>query len=310
MTKQAFLRAFTVTCGLLVFQGCKSDTAMSAKKDSVVVLDYGGAARSPLRYRIQDGSITTSTLELSTSSMTTTRDGEELTKAPTLRFVVSSGPATKLPSGNVRLDVRIVQAEAIVPPGFAPEVERDFNQSAALLRDVGGSIEVDDRGNTIRSELNEAAKNPKVPTRLLMTIVHARTSLARVIFPAGPVGLGAVWEARQRLELYGFEIQRIDRYTLVDRNADDVKLKVDIHHTAPEQTLRFVEEGIEFELQSLSTTATGQVMLNFNALEGSARVEGQSAEVLTVTTDEGTEEIELDSAFQLKMDVSYEASQR
>lgn len=110
--------------------------------------------------------------------------------------------------------------------------------------------------------------------------------------------------------LYGFEIQRIDRYTLVDRNADDVKLKVDIIHTAPEQTLSFVEEGIEFELKSLSTTATGQINLNLNALEGSARVEGQSAEVLTATADESTEEIELDSAFQLKMDVSYEASRR
>ena len=311
MTKQTLQRAFTVTCALLVLTGCKSDTARDAIKDSVVVLDYGDQYRRPLRYQIRDGSMTTSTLELSTSSMTTTTgDGEELTDAPTLRFVVSSGPATKLPSGNVRLDVRIVHAEAVVPPGFAPEVELDFNQSAALLRDVGGSIEVDDRGNTIRSELNEAAKNPKVPIRLLMTIVHARTSLARVVFPAASVGLGAVWEARQQLELYGFAIQRIDRYTLVDRNADDVKLKVDIIHTAPEQTLSFVEEGIEFELKSLSTTATGQVILNVNALEGSARVEGQSTEALTVKTGNVTEKIELDSAFQLKMDVSYEASRR
>ncbi len=286
--------------------------AGDAIKDSVVVLDYGDQYRRPLRYQIRDGSMTTSTLELSTSSMTTTTgDGEELTDAPTLRFVVSSGPATKLPSGNVRLDVRIVHAEAVVPPGFAPEVELDFNQSAALLRDVGGSIEVDDRGNTIRSELNEAAKNPKVPIRLLMTIVHARTSLARVVFPAASVGLGAVWEARQQLELWhGFAIQRIDRYTLLDRNVDDVKLKVDIIHTAPEQTLSFVEEGLEFELKSLSTTATGQVILNLNALEGSARVEGQSSESLTAKTGESMETIELDSAFQLKMDVSYEASQR
>ncbi|MGB3049521.1 MAG: hypothetical protein WBB42_00895 [Polyangiales bacterium] len=311
MTKQAFLRAFTVTCGLLVFAGCKSETARDVKKGPVVVLDYGGAARRPLRYEIQDGSMTTSTLELSTSSMTTTtRDGEELTNAPTLRFVVASGPAIKLPTGNVRLDVRIVDAEAVVPPGFNPEVERDFNQSVALLREVGGWIEVDDRGNTIRSELNQAAKNPNVPTRMLMTIVQARTSLARVVFPAESVGMGAVWEARQQLKLYGFEIQRTDRYTLIDRNADEVKLKVDIIHTAPEQTLTFVEEGVEFALKSLSTTARGEVDLNLNALEGSARVEGRSAEVLTVKTDESTEKIELDSAFQLNMDVSYEAPQR
>ena len=311
MTKQALQRAFTVTCALLVFTGCKSDTAIDAKKDTVVVLDYGNAARRPLRYEIQDGFMTTSTLEISTSSMTTTTgDREELTDAPTLRFVVSSGPAIKLPSGNVRLDVRIVDVEAVVPQGFEPEVERDFNQSAALLREVGGSIEVDDRGNTIRTELNEAAKNPNVPMRLLMTIIHARTSLARIVFPRAPVGFGAVWEARQQLKLYGFEIQRVDRYTLIDRNADEVKLRVDITHTAPEQTLTFVEEGVEFALKSLSTTARGDVILNVKALEGSARVEGQSTEVLSVKTGESAERIELDSAFQLKMDVSYEASQR
>jgi len=311
VTKQAFLLVYTVTCGLLVFPGCKSDTAIDAKKDTVVVLDYGDSARRPLRYQIRDGSMTTSTLELSTSSMTTTTgDGEELTDAPTLRFVVSSGPAIKLPNGNLRLDVRIVDAEAVVPPGFEPQVESDLNQSAALLRDVGGWIEVDDRGNTIRSELNQAAKNPNVPTRLLMTIVHARTSLARVVFPAASVGLGAVWEARKQLKLYGFEIQRTDRYTLIDRNADDVKIKVDINHTAPEQTLTFVEDGVESALKSLSTTARGEVTLNLKALEGNARVEGESTQALTVKTGDVTEKIQLDSAFQLKMDVSYEASQR
>ena len=53
MTKQALQRAFTVTCALLVFTGCKSDTAIDAKKDTVVVLDYGNAARRPLRYEIR-----------------------------------------------------------------------------------------------------------------------------------------------------------------------------------------------------------------------------------------------------------------
>lgn len=311
MTKQRVLRALAVSFGVLVFAGCKSETAMSAKNDSIVVLDYGAAARRPLRYEIEDGLRTSSTLEISTSSMTmTTEDGQDLTKAPTLRFVVASGPAIKLPSGNVRLDVRVVDAEAIVPEGFDPEVERDFQRSAALLLEAGGTVEVDDRGNTIRSELNEAAKNPDVPVRLLMTIIHARTSLARIVFPSAPVGLGAVWEARQQLKLYGFEIQRVDRYTLIDRNADEVKLRVNIAHRAPEQTLTFVEEGLELTLKSLSTTATGDVNLNVKAVEGNARVEGRSTEVLSVETGESAERIELDSAFQLKMDVSYAAGQR
>jgi hypothetical protein len=253
--------------------------------------------------------MTTSTMELTTSSMTTTTSaGEEFTTAPGLRFVVSSGPAIKLPNGNARLEVRIVKAEAILPPGVDPEVERDFEGSAALLRNVGGWIEVDDRGAVQRTELNQAAKNPNVPTRLLMTIVQARTSLARVILPAEPVGLNGRWEARKKIKMYGFEIEQVDRYTLIDKVGDELKLHVEIVQTAPKQTLTFVEEGVEYALQSLSMSAEGNVILNLNALEGRSRIAGQSAEVLTVKTVESTEEIERNSAFQLSMEVRYEAS--
>jgi hypothetical protein len=253
--------------------------------------------------------MTTSTMELTTSSMTTTTSaGEEFTTAPGLRFVVSSGPAIKLPNGNARLEVRIVEAEAILPPGVDPEVERDFEGSAALLRNVGGWIEVDDRGAVQRTELNQAAKNPNVPTRLLMTIVQARTSLARVILPAEPVGLNGRWEARKKIKMYGFEIEQVDRYTLIDKVGDELKLHVEIVQTAPKQTLTFVEEGVEFVLRSLSGSAQGDVTLDLNALEGNARVEGQSAEVLTVKTGKGNEKLKLNSAFQLNMDVTQEAA--
>jgi hypothetical protein len=311
MTKQALLRALTVLCGLLVLQGCKSDTAKDAKIEPVLVLEYGTLPRRLLRYAIEEGSTATSTMELSTSSMTTTSSaGEEFTSRPGLRFVVSSGPAIKLPSGNARFDIQITKAEAILPPGVDPEVERDFNTSAALLEEVGGWIEVNDRGIVQRSELNQALKNPNVPTRLLMTIAQARTSLARVLLPAEPVGLGARWEARKLLEVYGFEIQQRDRYTIMDIVGDKLKLKIDISQTAPKQTLAFEEEGVEFVLKSLSVSARGDVTLNLNALEGSSLVEGESAEVLTVKAAGSTEKIKLDSAFQLKTEVTYEIFER
>jgi lysophospholipase L1-like esterase len=52
------------------------------------------------------------------------------------------------------------------------------------------------------------------------------------------VGLGARWEARKQLKLYGFEIQQIDGYTPRDRTGRWVKLDVDMIHTAPEQRRR------------------------------------------------------------------------
>ena len=141
-----------------------------------------------------------------------------------------------------------------------------------------------------------------------MTIVQARTSLARVILPAEPVGLNGRWEARKKIKMYGFEIEQVDRYTLIDKVGDELKLHVEIVQTAPKQTLTFVEEGVEFVLRSLSASAQGDVILDLNALEGNARVEGQSAEVLTVKTGKGNEKLKLNSAFQLNMDVRQEAA--
>ena len=87
-------------------------------------------------------------------------------------------------------------------------------------------------------------------------------------------------------------------------------IQVDIVQAAPKQKVTFKEEGVEFALQSLSMSAQGQVILNLNALEGSARAQGQSSEVVTVKTVENTEKIELTSAFQLKMSVNYEPSKK
>jgi len=198
----------------------------------------------------------------------------------------------------------------VMPPGVDREVERDLNRSAALLKDVGGWIEVDDRGIVREADFNQAAKDPNVPVRMLATIVNVRTSLARVILPAEPVGLGAEWEAKKELTLYGFEIEQVDRFTLAERVGDEVKIGVEIVQTAPKQTVTFEEEGVEFALDSLTMSAQGDVILNLNALEGSARAQGQSSEALTVKTVEGAEEIEVTSAFQLKMTVSYEASKK
>lgn len=304
MTKRTLLRVLTMTCGLLVVVGCKTNTAKDANWKPEVVLEGGMVPRQPLRYSLAEGSTTTSTLELSISSMTTTtEDGEAFTTAPGLRIVVTSRVAAKLPNGNTRLDIKLVEAEAIMPEGADADVDTDFQTSAALLRDLGGWFEVDDRGITRRSELNQAAKSHELPIRLLMTIIQARSSLARVIFPSDPVGVRGRWEARKRFEMFGFEIHQIDRYTLNDRIGDELRLGVEIVESAPEQTVAFEEEGVHFKLESLSVSARGDLVVKLDTLEASGRVKGRATEILSVTRAGVTEEVELDSAFQIDIEV-------
>jgi hypothetical protein len=305
MTKQIVSRALILATAVLVLNGCKSETAKDAKEDPVLVIDAGQEPREALRYKIAPGTTTTSRMEYALASLATTKNAAELSVTPGVRLHIVSGPSMEGKRGTIRFDVRIVKAEAIVPEGTDPAVKMDLDKSVAVLNNVGGWVEVDDRGIIQRSDLNSRAKNPEVPARLLLMIVNARTSLARVLLPAEPVGVGARWEASKKLSLYGFEIDQSDTYTLVERNGDQLKLNVQIQQTAPAQTVAFDEEGVELTLESLTMNANGKVILDLKALEANARASGEAADLLKVKTPEGTEEVEIDSAFDVQMSVTY-----
>ena len=311
MTKQVLLRALILMSALLVLNGCKdSETANDAKKgDAALVLDAGQEPRESLRYKIAHGTTTTAMMEFGIASLTTTDRAAQLAVTPGVRLHIVSGPTLEGKRGSTRFDVRIIKAEAIVPEGIDPKVAMDLNRSASVLNNVGGWVEVDDRGIIQRTELNHAAKRSDVPIRLLAMIINARTSLSRVILPAEPIGVGARWEARKELVLYGFEVSQVDTYTLTEKVGDELKLNVQMQQTALPQTITFEEEGIELAVESFKMNAAGEVIANLNALESNASASGESAGVLNVKTVDGTERVEIDRAVQMRMTVTYDLAE-
>ena len=193
------------------------------------------------------------------------------------------------------------KAEAATPEGIDPKVAEELRQSAAILDDVGGTVEMNDRGLALAAELNDKAKSPDIPLRLLMMIVNARSTLSRVVLPAGPVGLGARWEARKELELYGFKVQQVDTYTLVERVGDEIKLNVAVSQNALPQSVDFPDEGIAIAVEQMSANANGEIILNLNALESDAAAAGTASDKLVVTSPEGSEKISVDEAFEIRM---------
>jgi hypothetical protein len=202
---------------------------------------------------------------------------------------------------GVKFEVKIAKAEAAIPQGLDPKVAEELQQSAAILDDVGGTVEMNDRGVSLATELNDRAKSPDIPLRLLMMIVNARTTLSRVVLPAGPVGLGARWEARKELQLYGFKVQQVDTYTLVERVGDEIKLNVSVTQNALPQTVDFPDEGVAISVEQMSANANGEIILNLNALESDAAAEGAATDKLLVTAPEGSEKISVDEAFEIRM---------
>jgi hypothetical protein len=134
-----------------------------------------------------------------------------------------------------------------------------------------------------------------------MMIVNARTTLSRVVLPAEPVGLGARWEARKEIELYGFKVEQVDSYTLVERVGDEIKLNVTVTQNALPQTVDFPEDGLAISVEEMTANANGEIILNLNALESDAAAAGEAKNELTITGQDSSEKVEVSEAFEIRM---------
>ena len=291
---------------LLLLGACKgssTETAADAAQDDddgIRVLDAGARPRSELRYRIAEGTTTTSTTTFRVATLATTEDRAAVSLLPGLRLDVVSGPAEVTERG-IRAKVDVVNAQAVIPEGFDPELAQQLRDGATIVDDMGGWFEIDDRGNMLAGELNEQTKRANIPVRLLRMILNTRQTLTRVRLPEDELGLGARWETRQQINAYGFEVQQVNTYTLVDRVGGELMLNVTVQQLAKPQTIEFPEEGIEISVDTMTAQADGQIILDLDALESDASANGTADDTLYVKTVDGTEKIEINEEFEVQI---------
>ena len=298
------MRGLALAFALLAVTGCKkSNTAADAESEDangIRLLDKGERPRAELRYNISTGTTTASTTTFRVSTLATTSNAAALSVLPGLRLDIVSGPAQVTDRG-VKYNVDVVQSEALVPADFDEEMAELLRSGATIVEQVGGWVEVDDRGRMLAGELDERTKRSDVPIRLLRMIVNTRQTLTRVLLPEKPVGLGARWESRQEFKAYGFTVQQVSTYTLVDRAGSEVMLNVTVQQLAVPQTIEFPDEGIEVSVESMTAQADGQIILKLDALESDASASGTAEDRILVKTAKATETVDVAEEFEIQI---------
>ena len=289
---------------VLLAAGCKGSTSaaeVSAQDDDAVrVLDKGERPRTELRYKIPNGTTSTSTTTFRVTTLATSGESAAVTVLPGLRLDVVSGPAEVTDRG-VRFKVDVVRSEAVIPQGFDEELARHLRDGATVADDIGGWVEMDDRGNVLASDLNENTKRAGVPIRLLRMLLNTRRTLTRIILPEEKVGLGARWETREKVTAYGFEVEQVNTYMLVDQAGTEVMLDVTVQQLAKPQTIEFPEEGLTISVETMLGQAEGQIILDLDALESDASANGSAEDRLIVKTPEGTDRVEVNERFEVQV---------
>ena len=303
------MRAVVLACALLALTACKkSDTGASASTaadadadaSGIRLLDKGDRPRETLRYKIPPGTTTTSTTTFRVATLATSGDKAALTVLPGLRLDIVSGPSENTERG-VKFNVDVVKAEAVIPPDFDEKLAEELRAGAQIVDQIGGWVEVDDRGQMLAGEFSEQTKRSDVPIRLLRMIVNTRETLTRVLLPEEKVGLGARWESRRNISAYGFTVEQVNTYTLVDRAGDEIMLNVTVQQLALPQSIEFPEEGIQISVETMTAQADGQIILDLDALESDASANGSAEDRLLVKTVEGTETVEISEEFEVQI---------
>ena len=304
MIKKVSLHVITIATLVALSFGCakKSDTAASAKKaDTVRLLEAGAKPHAKVRYKIAPGTETASTMDFRLATIAATSSGDAaVAMVPGVRLNILAGPAMESKLGT-RYDVRVVKAEAYVPEGASDDLAMDLRQGVAVLDNLGGTVDVDDRGQVLASEFNSRTKRPDVPVRLLVMLINARTSLARIPLPAEPIGLGARWEVKKQLVLYGITVNQVDTYTLVDQVGNELRLNISMQQTALPQTVALPDDGLEIAIETFRMSAQGDAIANLQSLSSQAVASGSSLGQMVVTSVNGAERVQIERTVDLRI---------
>ncbi len=88
---------------------------------------------------------------------------------------------------------------------------------------------------------------------------------------------------------------------MIERVGDEIKLNVVVTQNALPQTVDFPDDEVSISVEQMVANARGEIILNLNALESDAAASGEATDKLTVSGPEGSKNVELNEAFEIRM---------
>ena len=276
--------------------GCKGTPAVQEPEFvGFELLDAGEEPREPLRYRIMEGTKTTSRV---TWKAEIREDGPERQTVVGLESVeigIEYGPSTLVDEG-IRYPIEIVDAEVVAVKGKGKTTPKNIVELVEGLEGTGGRITFDNRGRILGGRYNEKSLN--VPLRMLLILENTLSTIDFVILPDEDVGIGARWVSRATVVTYGVKMAQEAVYELVSRNGNDVVLDVTIRRAGDEQ---IIEPSLRESLEVISSriNGAGRIGLDLTALASNTTAEFDVRSELILVEDGEREVLNVDETIEV-----------
>lgn len=298
MIGQLFRKHWIVSAALLLLFGCKPPPPAAEPFVPKQLLDAGAPPRAPLRYAVADGTTTTSTISLKVTPREQGASTVSISGLEKLEIKAVAGPA-EVDENEVRYDFEIVDSQVVAGTGAKKKLLQDIEESGAFLKGMGFFVAIDALGNIRASRSDQKTKG--VPLRLLWAIYNAIDFVYAPFLPEEEVGIGARWQIRSQLALYGIKMVQEATYTLVERAGDEIVLDVNFERVGRRQVVDFPDDEALLEVESARLTATGRIRLDLKALGSNATVTGRVNNVVVLAEDGVRENRTIDEDFELRI---------
>jgi len=301
MTRQWFAMALLLLGACAVVQGCKTKTTPEVAAPPSVglfLLDAGEEPRSQLRYEIEEGTTTKATTTVRVRTTGDEVSNRFLSGLRSLEFRIVYGPA-ELNGDRIKYPLQIVEARPIREPNASKAVKKKRKEQAALLRGAGAVIEIDDRGHLRSSQMNAVAAD--VPIRILWDLLTQLLTLSQVLLPDEPVGLGASWQYRGVIAIYGLKLEQVITYTLSERINDKPVLDVEFEELGEDQVVSVPGSEAPIEVKSVRMTSAGRAVLDLRSLVSSGSASGVARHELVVSEKGAAKEAITEDIFEIQV---------
>ena len=286
-------------CAVLLLQACKTKTAADVPPFVPFEILYAGEEpRDLLRYRIVDGTTTTSIVSWRTKPREKGVPTVTVSGLKTMEVTVVLGPA-QITEDEIRYDSKIVRSKAVTGAAANKKLLENIEGHVDFLKGVGASVVMDDRGRARGVTSNQKVSG--MPLRLLWVIENTTSLLSLVKLPDEAVGIGARWKVRGRLSLHDVEQLQEATYTLVERTGDEIVLDVEFERVGDRQVLDFGDAGGRIEVESSQSQATGRLQLDLTTLGSNGTASGALRDRVVIVEGGSREKREINEAYEIRI---------
>ncbi len=276
------------------------DLIQNETPNTLEVLDLGAEPRQELRFvpTIGDQQQTATTMMMSATVM---MEGEELSAfvPPATTMIIDTEVTDINASGDIYVEFEYIDIQVEDLPDAMVETAEFMRSQLEDLIGAEGMLVFDERGNIIEYSLEPIGDEDRPFNQSFQQLSESMQQFSNP-FPEEAVGIGAIWQVPQVVNINGMEIRQITTYELVERNGTQIELV-----TRVEQDADLVMDdlmGLPVEITSMTSSGEGSSFFDLSqVMPISSEITSITNSVMEITAPEITASIDMQMIMEMSI---------